>query len=384
MDSQPSACKILTILLSITAIVLNVAMIWFAGMRRRVERGFRILLINLGIIDILFVMSVLIRVSFNGGDSDKYFLVLTRSFFKFTRWVRFLSLTWIATERVMAVWRPIKFRTVYSHFSKYKIVACLWLLPLIYTVVIGMRKGTSYSDQESRFAIYGNVSIVVALSCLNMAIPFGMSKNAMTVRSLPKQHLSVGGISAKAPRITQERKPAVLAFCVVTSFIVFSIPAIIAQLRHSTTLPVITGACNTRQSTLIVGTSFAIILDMVLDPILYFFSTHGNHLCFGKRNIRVTNVKMIAISKNTSRDENLFPKVSVSVTGDKKSAVHSQAIANKGSEIELNPPKVQAGTLLPCKVLVHAQSSEDMLGRVQEMAETKEQTNTTDFSDIKT
>ena len=91
-------------------------------------------------------------------------------------------MAWIAIERVSAIWRPVKFRTVYSDFSKYKLVACLWFLPLIYTVVIGVVKGMI---QENHFAVYANVSIAIALSCLTMAMPFGMSKKAMTVRFYP-------------------------------------------------------------------------------------------------------------------------------------------------------------------------------------------------------
>ena len=92
---------------------------------------------------------------------------------------------------------------------------------------------------------------------------------------------------------------------------------------------------------------------------------------------------MIAV-QNTSSDGNLSPEVPVSVIGDKKNAILLQAVASKGSEIELNPAKVETTLPLPCRVLVHGWISENMHGRVLEMAEAKEQTNSTDYSEIDT
>ena len=73
MESDLFVHKILLYFLSAGAIVLNVAMIWSAWFERRMETGLRILLINLGIIDILFAMNMLIRLWFSDDDSDTRF-----------------------------------------------------------------------------------------------------------------------------------------------------------------------------------------------------------------------------------------------------------------------------------------------------------------------
>ena len=378
MDRDSTSCNIPIIVLSFGAIVLNILMIWLVWIRKQVQGRFRKLLINLGIIDILITVSTLLRVSVHDGDNYPYFLVITRSLFKYTRWLRFISLLWIVTERVLAVYKPVKYRTTYSHYSICKILISLWLLPLVYTVVAGILNGTTYPRRKNYRVICAHTLVLVTISCLNISIPHGIAKEARVSSVLSKRKIAN---KTEQTRLNRERKSAILSFCIVSAFIACNIPVIVAQFWYGKTLPVIAASCNTTRSRLMISISFLIVIDIIFDPIVYFFVYELSSLCLNK-DVRARNLKAACGSKNAFSDKDISLKVRKDENSVMENAVKPEAFTENVSSHENEPNKGRSNEFLTDDIIVHTKGSQKTNDQVSEMIEIKEGSKGRDSSDV--
>ena len=370
MEIDSSTCKIPFFVLSFGAVVLNMAMIWFVWIRKHVEGRFRKLLINLGIIDILFIVSTLLRVYIHESDNYPYSLVITRSLFKYTRWVRFISLLWIVIERVLAVYKPMKFRTKYSRYSICKILVLLWLLPFVYNVLAGIQNGTTYPRRKNYIAISAHALVLIILSCLNILLPVGIAKQARVSIALFKRKSKIANTAGKN-RFNRERKAAILAFTIVSAFILCSIPVIVVQFWYETTVPVIVASCNITSSRIMISTSFLIVLDIVVDPIVYFFGNPFSSLCLD-RNVRARNLNAVCGAKKISNVMNRSPKVSKDENSFMENAVPLEALAKNVSNCRIVSKKARSNEFMTDEVIPHMRGSQKENVHVSEMIEIKE------------
>ena len=382
MDGDSSSCNIPIYILSFAAVVLTLVMIWLVWIRKQVEGRFRKFLINLGIIDILLIVSTLLRVSISDGDNSAYFLVITRSLFKYTRWLRFISLAWIVTERVLAVYKPIKYRSTYSHYSICKILISLWLLPLVYTVVAGILNGTAYPRKKNFIVKCAHTLILVIISCLNISLPLGIAKQARVSIALSKQR-SETARKIEQTRFNQERKSAILAFFIVGAFTVCNIPVIVAQFWYENTLPVIAASCNITNSRFMKSVSFLVVLDIVFDPIVYFFVQQLSTLRRDK-GVRARNLDAACGSKDTSNVKNRNLKAAKDENSVVENAVRSEAfttnVSRRPSEILSN--KARSNEFLTNDIIVHTRGYQDMKDQVPEMIEVEEESKVGDSGGI--
>ena len=367
MDNELHNCKITTIMLSVGGIVLNVVMLWLVWIKKRLEGRFRIMLINLGIIDILFIIGTLLRVSVPGSDDHTYALILTRSFFKYIRWARFCTLAWITIERALAVFKPLEYKTKYSFYSLYKIVGCLWTIPLLYVVIAGIVKRKNYPQREVFIVICLDAVFLVILSCINIAVPIRIRKAPKTLPSLSIPPLEVRQQARKA-RSNRERKPALMIFCLVSTYIISNTIAIIAQILHNTTLPVIVASCNMKQPGLLTATSFIVIIDMILDPMLYFFFSHIIKTYSSKQtplNKPLTLDKISAV-KNASfeacRLRRIPEEAPAVMANEDKMDIVSRSVSND----EILLPNVIYQAFETDEIRVHATSSQTKHIKVEE------------------
>ena len=282
MDRDNLDCKIPIIMLCIGTIISHGVLIWFAWKSKKLNDRFRILVINVGLINILFIISNLMRISmYDALQNDNYFIACTRSFFKYTRWVRFLILSWIAIERVLACWKPIKFRTVYSHYSTRKILACLWLFPLIYAFIMGKIRFGRFPTDRVNIPVYLHGLMLVFLTSLYASIPCGMRKSIKITVTSP-QAACESARRARVTRINREWRTAIIAFGIVSTHVICNLPIIITAYVSNTNLPLIAVSCSKRQSRLVEAANFLFIIDVALDPIWYFFGNYLSDSCFNK------------------------------------------------------------------------------------------------------
>lgn len=342
MDRDSSSCKIPIFVLSFGAFVTNIVMIWLVLIRKQVEGRFRIQLINLGIIDISFVISVVLRVSIQDGDDNIYLLIFFRSLFQCCKWVRFFSLIWIVTERVLAVYKPIQYRNKYSHYSCCKIVIILWVLPLVYVVVVGIIKGKKNVNQKFCVPLYGHTLILVIVSCMNIAVPFGIAKKTRNSVAVCKSKTSRrrGMIRTK-----REKKSAMLTFFLVSAFIVCNIPAVVAHFLYGKGLAEIAASCNMKISSFTASALFLTVIDVTLDPILYFFANHLNSL-YPKRIVMKRGVNAVCGLKGTVGDNNRLNTSQV------------RAITKDFSNDEILSDKARSGSFLTKEISMHAMGSQ--------------------------
>ena len=377
--NKPSNCTVATIFLSVCAIILNFAMLWLVWMKKRLEGRFRIMLINLGIIDILFIISTLLRVSVPGSDDHTYVLILTRSFFKYIRWVRFFTLAWITIERALAVFKPLEYKTKYSYYSLYKIVGCLWTVPLLYVVIAGIVKRRNYPQRRVLIVICLKAVFLVILSCINMAVPIGVRKTPKISPSLSIPPLEVRQRVRQARR-NQERKPALLIFCLVSTYIISNTIAIIAQILHNTTLPVIVASCNMKQPGLLTATSFIVIIDIILDPMLYFFFNHVIKKYSSKQTSLSKPLALDKISavKNTSIEACRLRRIPEGAGTPIASDDEMDTVSKLVSNGELLLPTVRCQAFETDEIIVHAKRSQTKHIEVEENVKVNEDRNCDD------
>ena len=376
MINKPYNCTVATIFLSVCAIILNVAMLWLVWIKNKLEGRFRIMLINLGIIDILFIIGTLLRVSVPGSDGHTYVLILTRSFFKYIRWVRFLTLAWITIERALAVFKALEYKTKYSYYSLYKIVGCLWAIPLLYVVIAGIVKSKNYPRRKVFIVICLNAVFLVILSCINMAVPIGIRKTPKISPSLPMQ-TSEARQQVRQARRNRERKPALLIFCLVSTYIISNTIAIIAQILHNTTLPVIVASCNMKQPGLLTATHFIVIIDIILDPMLYFFFNHVIKKYSSKQTPLSKPLALDKISavKNASFEACKLRRIPEEAGTPIASVDEMDTVSKLVSNGELLLPTVRCQAFETDEIIVHAKRSQTKHINVEENVKVNEDRN---------
>ena len=274
MNREELDCKIPMILLLASTIIINGVMTWLVWVRKKVVGRFRIMIINVGVINLLFVITNITRISmYDTFHNDKYFTALTRSFFKYTRWVRFFVIVWIAVERLLAVWQPIKFKAVYSHYSKVKIIACIWLVPLLYVSISGFLQFGKYSSHRVNLPLYLHGLMLISLVILYAGIQLGITGSFRSVASSSETANQI-----RAARISHEKKSLIFAFGINGTFIVCNLLAVVTEILHDTNLPLIAVSCNTRQSSMTEAANFMLIIDILVDPIWYYFGHYFSNL----------------------------------------------------------------------------------------------------------
>ena len=366
MDRDSSSCKIPIFVLSFGVIVLNIMMIWLVWIRKQVEGRFQIMLINLGVIDTIYSVSFLLWISVQDRDNDTHFLIFSRFLFQYGKWVRFFSLLWIVTERVLAVYKPIKYRTKYSYYSNCKILTLLWLLPLVCIAISDIKVARNARERYS-VAMYGQTVMLVIISCLNIAVPFGISRKSRNSVAVckPKTAKRSGVIRRK-----REKKSAILAFFIVSAFIVCNIPAIVSQFWYDKSFAYIVASCSMKGSSFLVSTTLLVVIDIVLDPILYFFANQFSGLSL-ERTVPERDFNTGYSLKDIVGDKDRLAKVPEEDDGVMGNTSQVRTITKGVSNGEMSSNKGRISAFLTNEIIVHATGSQIKNYKVPVMIEVK-------------